>query len=123
MAFSPDGQNATVAVGYYDVAAVDILDGATLKRVGGHAPADVRTRAGRGLQRVAWSVDGEALSGRGGVVRRRRAALCSSPGTSGGLGDERRTTFCADELERLGPQRPAGRASPCCLDWRRALAS
>ena len=40
VAFCPDGTR--VAVGYNDVAAVDILDGATLERLGGHRPADVR---------------------------------------------------------------------------------
>ena len=39
VAFSPDGK--LLAVGYYDVAAVDVLDGTTLERVGGHKPADV----------------------------------------------------------------------------------
>ena len=40
VAFCPDGTR--VAVGYYDVAAVDILDGVTFKHLGGHRPADVR---------------------------------------------------------------------------------
>ena len=39
VAFSPDGKR--LAVGYFDVAAVDVLDGTTLERVGGHKPADV----------------------------------------------------------------------------------
>ena len=39
VAFSPDGKR--LAVGYYDVAAVDVLDGTTLERVGGQSPADV----------------------------------------------------------------------------------
>ena len=40
VAFCRDGTR--VAVGYNDVAAVDILDGATLERLGGHRPADAR---------------------------------------------------------------------------------
>ena len=39
IAFDPDGKR--LAVGYNDVAAVDVLDGATLARVGGQRPADV----------------------------------------------------------------------------------
>ena len=40
-AFSPDGKR--LAVGYVDVAAVDVLDGTTLNRVAGHSPADAES--------------------------------------------------------------------------------
>ena len=45
IAFSPDGER--LAVGYHDVAAVDILDGTTLKSVGGKTPADIEAELRR----------------------------------------------------------------------------
>ena len=69
VAFSPDGKR--LAVGYYDVAAVDILDGTTLERVGGHKPADVEPN-GLELANVAWSRDGQTLFAAGGVRGRPR---------------------------------------------------
>ena len=77
IAFSPDGKR--LAVGYYDVAAVDILDGTTLNRVGGHSPAE-RHAPQSDSARVAWSDDGQTLFAAGGVHRRPRAALSFSRG-------------------------------------------
>ena len=96
IAFSPDDER--LAVGYHDVAAVDILDGTTFERVEG-SPA----KPGRpdsflyriGLASVAWSSDGQALFAAGGVVdtKKRRALLVAWD--RGGLGNERRMVFCA----------------------------
>jgi WD40 repeat protein len=63
-AFSPDGKR--LAVGYFDVAAVDIFDGTTLKRAGGQSPTDATVSAD-GLSWVAWSGDGNTLFGAGGT--------------------------------------------------------
>jgi WD40 repeat protein len=57
-AFSPDGKR--LAVGYDFVAAVDVLDGVTLKRLGGRKPGD-GTADTAGLSNVAWSRDGRTL--------------------------------------------------------------
>ena len=64
VAFSPDGKR--LAIGYTDVAAVDVLDGTTLERVGGHRPGDA-TATHPGLRNVAWSRDGQTLFAAGGV--------------------------------------------------------
>ena len=64
LAFSPDGQR--LAVGYYDVAAIDILDGTTLKRVRGQSVRDVVLTPG-GLRSVGWSRDGRTLFAAGAV--------------------------------------------------------
>ena len=92
VAFCRDGTR--VAVGYHDVAAVDILDGATLKRLGsGHRPADVRANPD-GLVRVAWSDDCQTLLAVGAVTDPQgRFLLFAWDGA--GLGDERRMTYCS----------------------------
>ena len=64
VAYSPDGK--LLAVGYNDVAAVDVLDGATLQHVGGHKPADVRASP-NGASRVAWSRHGQTLFAAGSL--------------------------------------------------------
>jgi WD40 repeat protein len=95
-AFSPDGKR--LAVGYYDVAAVDILDGTTLKRMGGQRPANV-THSTDGLDKVAWSRDGRTLFAAGDVYdandAQRRDLLFAWDRS--GLGDERRMTYCASD--------------------------
>ncbi len=91
VAFSRDGKR--LAVGYYDVAAVDVLDGTTLKRVGGQSPANV-TPAPFGLASVAWSADGQTLFAVGGVLDAQGRFLLFA-WDRGGLGDERRMTYCA----------------------------
>ena len=91
VAFCPDGTR--VAIGYYDVAAVDILDGATLEHLGGHRPADVRANPD-GFDQVAWSDDCQTLFAVGAVHDpQARRLLFAWDGA--GLGDERRMTYCA----------------------------
>lgn len=93
IAFSPDGNR--LAVGYDDVAAVDILDAITLKRVGGQRPADA-TPWPDGLVAVAWSLDGRTLFAAGGVDdSQHRTLLFAWDGR--GLGSERRLTYCAKD--------------------------
>jgi len=89
IAFSPDSKR--LAVGYYDVASVDILDGASLNFLGRQTPAGVS--APRGLALVAWSGDGETLLATGGVLDNQYRALLFAWDLHG-LGDERRMTYC-----------------------------
>jgi WD40 repeat protein len=93
VAFSSDGKR--LAVGYHDVAAVDILEGTALKRVGGQSPPDVEAST-IGTERVAWSRDGKTLFAAGAVhdAQERRILLAWD---RGGLGDERRMTYCAPD--------------------------
>jgi len=56
VAFSPDGK--TVAVGYYDRPAVDLLDGKTLAHNRG---PNLEGLSGGSLSEVAWSSDGQTL--------------------------------------------------------------
>jgi hypothetical protein len=90
-AFSPDGKR--LAVGYFDVAAVDILDGTTLKRAGGQSPTDATVSAD-GLSWVEWSGDGNTLFGAGGT-HDEAARFLLFAWDRGGLGDERRMTYCS----------------------------
>jgi WD40 repeat protein len=64
VAFSPDGKK--VAVGYSDVAAVDVLDATSLGRLGGQRPATVPSLSFQ-LGKVAWSADGQTLFAAGAV--------------------------------------------------------
>jgi WD40 repeat protein len=93
VAFSPDGER--LAVGYYDVAALDILDGKTLNRIGGHMPTDA-TPYPDGFDKVAWSRDGQTLFAAGAVHDAQRSDLLFAWDRSG-LGDERRMTYCASD--------------------------
>ena len=94
VAFCRDGTKA--AVGYNDVAAVDILDGATLERLGGHRPADARASP-EGLDQVAWSDDCQTLLAVGAVNdQQSRRLLFAWDGA--GLGDERRMTYCGPDF-------------------------
>jgi WD40 repeat protein len=89
VAFNSDGQR--LAVGYNDVAAVDVLDGRALTRLGGHRPAGVRPIIG--LANVAWSADGRTLLAAGGVSDAEGRLLLFA--WDDGLGDERRMTYCS----------------------------
>ena len=112
-AFSPDGKR--LAVGYVDVAAVDVLDGTTLNRVAGHSPADVK--ATFGLEEAAWSGDGRTLFAAGGVLDAQGRALLFAWGRDG-LGDERRTTYCDSNTAAHVDALPEGRilvASQACF--------
>jgi WD40 repeat protein len=89
IAFSPGGER--LAVGYWG-AAVDILDGTTLERVGGHSPANAAASF-FGFTKVAWSRDGQTLFASGAVTDAQRRWLLFA-WDRGGLGDERRMTDC-----------------------------
>jgi WD40 repeat protein len=92
VAFSPDGKR--LAVGYRDVAVVDVLNGTALKSLGRQSPAGVR--ADWGLVEVAWSADGRTLFAAGAVHEAQsRSILFAWDG--GGLGDERRMAYCASD--------------------------
>ena len=72
----PDGNS--LAVGYDDVAAVDLLDARTLKPLGGQSPVDA-TPSPDGLETVAWSRDGRTLYAAGAVIDA-QVDFSSSPG-------------------------------------------
>ena len=118
VAFSPDGKR--LAVGYVDVAAVDVLDGTTLERVGGHKPTDVSVSASLDLHTSRGPATARRCS-RSGGTRRPRADLLFA-WDRGGLGDERRMTYCGLILRHLA-------STPCRTDeslsrrWRLASAS
>ena len=90
VAYSPDGK--FLAVGYKDVAAVDVLDATTLERVGGHKPADVKASP-NGTYNVAWSRDGQTLFAAGAVEDAQYRRLLFA-WDQAGLGDEKRMTYC-----------------------------
>jgi WD40 repeat protein len=107
VAFSPDGKG--LAIGYYDVAAVDVLDGATLNRVGGQSPANV-THSTDGLDRVAWSRDGRTLFAAGDVYdandSQQRNLLFAWD--QSGFGNERRMTYCGSDTASAIGTMPQG---------------
>ena len=92
ISFSPGGNR--LAVGYSDVAAVDLLDAGTLNRIGGQSPANATTHPG-GLAHVRWSHDGQTLYAAGAVSDAQGQALLFA--WDGGLGGERRLTNCAPD--------------------------
>src|ERR1700730_582236 len=105
VAYSPGGK--LLAVGYYDVAAVDVLDGTKLERVGGHKPADA-TPSPVGAATVAWSRDGQTLFAAGAVQdAQHRDLLCAWE--RGGLGYEKRMTYCAPNTAAGVDALPDGR--------------
>ncbi len=93
VAFNPDGKR--LAVGYYGVAAVDVLDGATLTREGGQSPSNAEASP-NGLTEVAWSSDGRTLFAAGAVVDAQQRFLLFA-WDRGGLGAERRMTYCGPD--------------------------
>jgi len=94
VAFSPDGKR--LAVGYLNVAAVDVLDGTSLSSVGGQRPLNAAPKPG-GFNRVAWSGDGKTLFAAGGALdAQARAPLFAWD--RGGVGDERRMWYCDSNM-------------------------
>jgi WD40 repeat protein len=90
VAYSPDGK--LVAIGYHDIPEVDVLDGKTFERVGGHKPADVE--AGPGTEKLAWSRDGQTLFA-AGAVRDAQGRWLLLAWDRAGLGNEKHITYCA----------------------------
>jgi WD40 repeat protein len=91
IAFSPDGQR--LAIGYEDVDAVDVLDGTTLDRVVGHSPSNEASLPSA-LPKVTWSSDGQTLYAVGSFEDA-HGKFPLIAWDRGGLGDERRMTYCA----------------------------
>ena len=105
-----------MGIGYKDVVAVDVLDGATLSRVGVQTPAHV-TASVTGLDRVAWSSDGQTLFGVGGDDAQGRTLIYAWG--ERGLGPERRTPICDSSSTAYGfdalpaGQMLVGSMAPC----------
>jgi hypothetical protein len=93
IAFSPDDKR--LAVGYNNLAAVDVLDGRTLKRVGGQKFDDVDPSS-VGITKVAWSGDGQTLFATG-IFEDAQGQDLVLAWDRGGLGKERRLTYCAQD--------------------------
>jgi WD40 repeat protein len=103
VAFSPDSKH--LAVGYENVDAVDVLDGATLAQVGGQKPANF----GAGLSNVAWSRDGQTLLAVGAAYEGNNRPRLLFAWDRGGLGPERRMAYCADNSTAGVDSLPQGR--------------
>jgi WD40 repeat protein len=106
IAFSPDGKR--LAIGYIDVPAVDVLDAASLRPLDAHSPTGL-AQAGDGLDKVAWSSDGQTLFAVGGMrdPQARLGALVAWD--QGGLGHERHQNYCADDNAAEVTVLPGGR--------------
>jgi WD40 repeat protein len=89
--FSPGDKR--LAVGYYDTAAVDILDGTTLNRVSRQSPRDVKV-GDVGTVSVEWSRDGQTLFAAGNVYDAKDRNLLFAWDRAG-LGRESRMTYCS----------------------------
>jgi len=93
LALSPDGKR--LAVGYDDVAAVDILDATTFRLLGAHSPSNA-LMSPYGLAVVAWSRDSNTLFAAGGIHNAQLQQLLFA-WDRGGLGDEQRMNYCGPE--------------------------
>jgi WD40 repeat protein len=89
--FSPGGER--LAVGYWGDG-VDVLDGTTLERVAEHRPKNVVIFF-LGFGSVAWSRDGQTLLAVGAVIDAQGGRTLLFAWDRGGLGLERRMTYCA----------------------------
>ena len=105
VAFSPDDKK--VAVGYSDVAAVDVLDATSVERLGGQTPATAPIPSFQ-LGKVAWSADGQTLFAAGGVQDGRGNFLLFAWDREG-LGDGKRFTYCAADTAGGVAALPDGR--------------
>ena len=79
---------AKLAVGYYDVAAVDLFDGQSLELVRG-PNLDGLVSGGLGLATVAWSVDGSVLFAGGVIMKQVGVPFWPGPAEGGGSSDAR----------------------------------
>ena len=115
ISFSPDGK--WLAIGYNDVAAIDILDVTTLKRIGEQRPIDATPRP-IGFDKVVWSDDGRTLFAGGAIFDNQGRALLFA-WDRGGLGGERRLTYCASNtvlgLDVLPGERILAASTEPCL--------
>jgi len=105
IAFNPDSKR--LAVGYQDVAAVDVLNAATLAREGGQSPSNAAPNP-NGLLKVAWSSDGRTLFAAGAVNNAQNRFLLFA-WDRGGLGEEWRMTYCVDDAVTGVHALPGGR--------------
>ena len=92
IAFSPDGR--VLAVGYKDIATVDLLDGGSLKRRAAQSPTNVAAGTG-GLGEVAWSRDSRTLFAAGGARDAGRPVLLAWD--NAGLGTWRGLKYCGPD--------------------------
>jgi WD40 repeat protein len=98
LSFNPDGR--VLAVGYAEIAAVDLLDGRSLHRLPGPLPANVRAGPS-GLGEVAWSRDGRTLLAAGTAFDTEGEVLVAWD--AAGRGKIRLLHFCgSDSVRGLG---------------------
>jgi WD40 repeat protein len=115
VAFNPNGK--LLAVGYRDVATVDILDGATLSHVDNESPTDAKPNPA-GFAEVVWSRNGTTLLAAGAVVDARDRLLLFAWDKVGLA--ERRMTYCkstmAAGVDALPGERVLVAGMTPCLD-------
>jgi WD40 repeat protein len=105
LAFSPDG--ALLALGYDDIAGVDLLDAATLETRRALRPQGVSAPT-VGADNVAWSRDGKTLFAAGALMDAQdRRLLFAWDG--GGGGPERRMSYCGENTAAGLSALPGGR--------------